>query len=180
MDTAAASVPRAADAGVDSTGVDAVEVVGQAITRVVRMSNCVLAQTGRFGAPPGWEKATYLVLFHLEGGPRRSGAVAEALFLDPSTISRQVATLVKAGLVERSADPEDGRASLLTITEQGRSVLELHRAVRRDLLDRMITDWPSGDRHELARLLTRLADTLETRLPAYVESVIQARHEGES
>ncbi|ASO17965.1 DNA-binding MarR family transcriptional regulator [Actinoalloteichus hoggarensis] len=170
--------PAAAQAG--TAGIDEVEIVGQAIARVVRMSNCALAQTGRLGAPPGWEKATYLVLFHLEKGPRRSGAVAEALLLDPSTISRQVATLVKAGLVERSADPEDGRASLLVITERGRSVLALHRAARRDLLDHVIADWPSGDRHELARLLARLADSLETRLPAYVESVAKARHEGES
>ena len=32
-----------------------------------------------------------------------------------SRISRQVAALVKAGLIERQADPEDGRASLLAV-----------------------------------------------------------------
>ncbi|AOS61165.1 transcriptional regulator [Actinoalloteichus hymeniacidonis] len=175
MDAAAASRPEALEAKAVE-----VEAVGQAIARVVRMSNCATAHAGRLGVPSGWEKATYLVLFHLEAGARRSGSVAEALHLDPSTISRQVATLVKSGLVERTIDPEDGRASLLSITEQGRSILAAHRATRRELIDRMITDWPSRDRQDLARLLTRLADALETKLPAYVADVIQARHEGES
>jgi len=39
-------------------------------------------------------------------GPMRSSAIAEHVRADPSTVSRQVAALVKEGLVERTADPE--------------------------------------------------------------------------
>src|SRR5664279_3483631 len=49
-------------------------------------------------------------------GPMRSSALADCLQSDPSTISRQVAAMVKDGLLERRADPEDGRASLLVLT----------------------------------------------------------------
>ena len=49
-------------------------------------------------------------------GPMRAGALAEMLQSDPSTVSRQVAALVKDGLLERQADPADGRASLLVLT----------------------------------------------------------------
>src|ERR1700760_1526656 len=55
-------------------------------------------------------------------GPLRSSALAELLPADPSTVSRQVATLVKDGFVERRADPQDGRASLLVVTERGEQV----------------------------------------------------------
>jgi DNA-binding MarR family transcriptional regulator len=40
--------------------------------------------------------------------------------LDPSTVSRAVAALVRFGLVRRSPDPTDGRASVLELTESGR------------------------------------------------------------
>ena len=67
----------------------------------------------------GVEWAAYGLLFQLvNDGPRRSSALAETACVDPSTVSRQVAQLVKAGLVERQSDPEDGRASLLVATEQ--------------------------------------------------------------
>ena len=55
------------------------------------------------------------------------------LCADPSTVSRQVASLVKAGLVERQADPDDGRASILVPTELGRAKVREHSAApRRD------------------------------------------------
>ena len=72
----------------------------------------------------GVEWAAYGLLFQLvNDGPQRSSALAETACVDPSTVSRQVAQLVKAGLVERQSDPEDGRASLLVATERGRARL---------------------------------------------------------
>src|SRR5687767_2537569 len=43
--------------------------------------------------------------------------------LDPSTVSRAVAALVRSRLVARTADPRDGRASVLTVTPDGRHAL---------------------------------------------------------
>ena len=58
-------------------------------------------------------------------GPHRSNALAEAAHSDPSTVSRQVAALVRIGYVERRPDPADGRACLLAATDEG------HRCSRR-------------------------------------------------
>src|SRR3954447_2715921 len=55
----------------------------------------------------------------INDGPLRASAIAEMLPADPSTISRQVAALVRDGLLERRADPVDGRASLLVATAKG-------------------------------------------------------------
>ncbi len=56
----------------------------------------------------------------VEHGPMRLSALAERLFLDKSTTSRVVATLVKKGYVEQRADEADGRASALHVTASGR------------------------------------------------------------
>src|SRR5687767_11732729 len=57
--------------------------------------------------PDAVERATYHLLVHLvNDGPRRAGALAEAVLSDPSTVSRQIGHLVRLGLVERTADPE--------------------------------------------------------------------------
>src|SRR3954466_8777196 len=52
-------------------------------------------------------------------GPLRLNALAERLFLDKSTTSRVVSTLVRKGYVEQRADASDGRATTLRATRQG-------------------------------------------------------------
>src|SRR3954469_2074635 len=49
----------------------------------------------------------------VEHGPLRLNALADRLFLDKSTTSRVVGTLVKKGYVEQGADAQDGRAIAL-------------------------------------------------------------------
>ncbi|MGH3491989.1 MAG: MarR family winged helix-turn-helix transcriptional regulator [Sciscionella sp.] len=95
-------------------------------------------------------------------GPQRSGAIAERLHADPSTISRQVAALVKEGLVERHADPEDGRACLLALTDKAGAALERHDAIRNEYVARMLADWSERDLRRFAALLARFTHDFET------------------
>jgi DNA-binding MarR family transcriptional regulator len=81
---------------------------------------------------------------------------------DPSTISRQVAHLVRLGLVERMADPEDGRATLLTATDEGRRVFEENRRIRIERFAEMLSDWAVEDRRRFAELLGRFSTAFET------------------
>jgi DNA-binding MarR family transcriptional regulator len=92
-----------------------------------------------------------------ESGPVRSTALAEAVFSDPSTISRQVAALVDHGLVVRQPDPDDRRATLLAISDAGLEAVA-HKLLLRDLqLAQMTADWSSRDRARLADLLDRFS-----------------------
>ena len=93
-------------------------------------------------------------------GPQRSGEIAAAMCADPSTISRQVAGLVRAGLVERRADPEDGRASLLAATAEGHRVLDSERRRRAAQLVDALADWTPEARGQLADLLGRFVADL--------------------
>src|SRR5262245_64319103 len=52
-------------------------------------------------------------------GPMRLSGLAERLFLDKSTTSRVVSTLVRKGYVHQHADTKDARATTLVVTRQG-------------------------------------------------------------
>jgi DNA-binding MarR family transcriptional regulator len=95
-----------------------------------------------------------------------SGALAKAVCTDPSTVSRQVATLVERGLVRREADPHDGRISLLVVTELGHQVVAQTRELRAEHLERVMSDWTHTEREEFA-------DRLERFVAGYLE------HEGQ-
>lgn len=135
--------------------------IGTAFTRMMRLLERRQAQY-QAEHPDAVERATYHLLVHLvKGGPRRAVVLAEAVHSDPSTISRQVAQLVKLGLVERTADPEDGRATLLVATDEGRRVFEENRRLRNQGTATLMSSWTDGDREALADLLTRFAEDYE-------------------
>ena len=64
-------------------------------------------------------------------GPMTLGELAEAERVKPPSITRVVVSLEGDGLVTRSADPSDGRVSLIAITRAGRTLLAQQRR-RRD------------------------------------------------
>ncbi|MGD9531699.1 MarR family winged helix-turn-helix transcriptional regulator [Pseudonocardia sp.] len=140
-------------------------VSGQLI-RVIRLMDRAHA---RYQAehPDAVERATYHLLVQLvKCGPQRSSALAEAVHSDPSTVSRQVAHLVRLGLVARAADPADGRATLLAATDEGRRVFEENRRVRIERVAAMLGDWTPDERHTFADLLARFATAFEAhKLP---------------
>jgi DNA-binding MarR family transcriptional regulator len=137
------------------------DVSGQLI-RLLRLMDRRQAQY-QAEHPDAVERATYYLLVHLvKGGPQRAGALAESVHSDPSTISRQVGHLVRLGLVERMADPEDGRATLLTATDEGRRVFEENRRMRIERFAEMLSDWPTADRRKFAELLGRFATAFES------------------
>ena len=98
-------------------------------------------------------------LAHL--GPRRASDLAEQLCADPSTVSRQVAHLVKSGLVERKADPDDGRASILVPTALGLEKVAAYGRRRAAVMHPVIADWSAQDRIDLLRLVRKYTEGIE-------------------
>lgn len=93
-------------------------------------------------------------------GPRRAGDLAEKAGLDPSTTSRRVSALVERGYLDRTPDPDDGRAHRIALTPEGRAVLDAERQRRVDLVGVALEDWPEPERRDLADLLARLQTSL--------------------
>jgi DNA-binding MarR family transcriptional regulator len=94
-------------------------------------------------------------------GPSRLTTVAERTGLDPSTVSRQVADLEKAGLLAREADPEDRRAMQLKATPAGQQLLERLSLGRRRRVERLLSDWHPDDIATFGRLLAQLNEATE-------------------
>ncbi len=111
------------------------------------------------------DRAGYLALRTLERlGPVRTNALAEALHLDASTVTRQVTALVAGGFVARRPDPADGRSSTLVLTAEGRRIMRAVELERRHMLLEMFDDWAEDDRRDLGRALTKLNVSLIDRV----------------
>ena len=72
------------------------------------------------------------------GGPHTLGELAAAEQVRPPTTSRIVAALEAHGLVARRADAKDGRAVVLSATDEGRRVLEAARNRRVEQLSELL------------------------------------------
>ncbi len=121
-----------------------------------------------------WSAHVLLKCLHNEG-PMRAGAVAESLQSDPSTVSRQVASLVKDGLLERRADPLDGRASLLVLTPKADAVLADHDRIRLDCFARMLDGWSDSELTAFAGMLARFTTAYEAADSNWIQQRIAAR-----
>lgn len=102
-----------------------------------------------------------LLMKALLRGPLRLSVLAAAVELDASTVSRHVRHLEDRGLLERTSDPDDGRASRIALTEEGHARLASGARRRRALVGRLLEDWPPEEREQLRLLLTRLLDNLD-------------------
>jgi DNA-binding MarR family transcriptional regulator len=99
----------------------------------------------------------------VEHGPLRLRALADRLFLDKSTTSRVVGTLVKKGYVEQGADAEDGRAIALNATRKGRS---LCARITGDLVGQqkqLLQDLDPEVRSGVVQVIRRLAHAADAR-----------------
>ena len=91
-------------------------------------------------------------------GPLTLGALAAAEQVRPPTMTRLVAALEAAGLVERMASPDDRRRVLLRATPAGERLLREGRTRRVESLARHLTALPPADRAALERAAEVLDD----------------------
>ena len=94
-------------------------------------------------------------------GPLRVTDLAACANLDASTVSRHVAQLHNAGLIDRTPDPIDGRAQRVKLSVAGADRLEAALRARRVLLEKSLESWEPRDLDQLDRLLTRFAADVE-------------------
>ncbi|WP_329455230.1 MarR family winged helix-turn-helix transcriptional regulator [Streptomyces sp. NBC_01497] len=93
------------------------------------------------------------------------GGLAEHLLVDPSVASRMVSDCISHGYLVRAASQQDGRRTVLRLTEDGTSLLTTFRHQQRQAFEYITRDWPEAERLEFARLLLKYADST-AQLPA--------------
>jgi len=127
---------------------------------VAALSALVTQLKRRSGDPENGARA--FLLAHVDRlAPVRATDLTDATALDLSTISRHLRGLEDAGLLTRSPDPDDRRASLLTVTDAGRVFLADAVRARTAMLASAMAHWPADDVATLSHLMTRLAHDLE-------------------
>ncbi|UMG93738.1 MarR family transcriptional regulator [Nocardioides sp. TF02-7] len=98
---------------------DALRRLEREVSVMIRRVRRVIGERAR-AVHPDLQPSTYLMLAYLvEQGPVRASAMSAVFDIDKGAISRQVQTLLDLGLVDRTPDPEDGRATLVSVSEEG-------------------------------------------------------------
>ena len=82
-----------------------------------------------------------VVFQHLLAGPRTVGSLAERLGVTQQAASKAVVDLERRGYVRREADPDDGRARRVALTDRGDAAIDAGRrhraAVEAELAERL-------------------------------------------
>jgi DNA-binding MarR family transcriptional regulator len=128
---------------------------------LVRRIRRVIAERARM-LHPELSPVSYSMLVALnDGGPRRASDLVEIFSIDKGAVSRQVQVLLELGLIERNQDPEDRRAMILAISEEGHRRLANIATTRRLEVSERLADWSDEDLPEFVRLLGRYNSALE-------------------
>lgn len=141
--------------------VSAIAVIG----RISRLEKSLAAELARVFAQHGLEHWEYDVLATL----RRSGApfeltvgeMLESMMLASGTISHRIDRLEGRGLVERRADPNDGRVVRVRLTRAGKALLERALVDHAANETRLLSGLTSREREQLGALLRRLQVTVD-------------------
>lgn len=111
---------------------------------------------------PALATVGYQVLVALRENPGLpQSALVDKLDMDKGAVSRQVHLLSDLGLVDKHADPEDRRACLVSLSEEGeRRMCDLERE-RRSAYVARFDDWTPDELTVLAEQLAKYNRTLE-------------------
>lgn len=111
---------------------------------------------------PDLQGASYILLGWLsEHPPVRASAIVEQFGMDKGSLSRQLQHLEDLGLVERTPDPADGRATLVATSAEAVRRLAQVDEDRRRALDAGLADWSVAELEEFARQLGHYNRSLE-------------------
>lgn len=105
-----------------------------------------------------------LYVLHTGGTSLRLTDLAEQLRIDAPAVTRKAQQLERSGLVSRTRDTDDGRATRLQLTAAGRRTINRFLAARRAWLTNLLVGWPEAEQIELARLLHQFASEIHRQL----------------
>jgi DNA-binding MarR family transcriptional regulator len=106
--------------------------------------------------------------FHAEGGVG-IGGLASHLHVAAPHVTTEVGKLVDKGLLAKRPNPEDGRRVLVTLTEDGKAVMERLAPFRQHINNVLFDGFSREEFLTLARLLDRFLSTTERALDAVAD-----------
>ncbi|HJQ44834.1 MAG TPA: MarR family transcriptional regulator [Amycolatopsis sp.] len=95
-------------------------------------------------------------------GESRPSELAKRRMVDISVVSRQITQLSAAGLIDRRPAPEDGRASLVSVSKDGEVLLKRWRQSHLNFVRDALHDWTDDDVSALTGRLQAMNEALRT------------------
>ncbi len=158
--------PHPAAAPTDDETIAAIQSAVHSLAR--RLKQSMLRDYIAARAGDNIDQAGMAVLYALyeeeEQASLRVTDLAARLCIDPPSVTRKAQQLERLGLVSRSRDATDARATRLRLTPEGCQVLLRFLDARHEWLETLLADWPDTDCQEFARLIRRFADDIERHL----------------
>lgn len=145
--------------------------IASAVIDLMRQFSSIKSRV--ISGPEADHSPMFLLVKLAKHGPSRASDLAGMVCADPSTVSRQVSSLVKAGLLERRSDPDDGRASILVPTELGLDRVAVYKSRRAAVMQPVIADWSPQDRIDLLRLIRKYTEGIESRREEIVSILLE-------
>ncbi|MDJ0357311.1 MarR family transcriptional regulator [Paenarthrobacter sp. PH39-S1] len=140
----------------DSAGEDAVDAVELQLSLLWRRARAMSLNLSR-SVHPELEPAAYGLLTILSrDGAMRLTELASCIGVGKPSVSRQVAFLESVGLVRKEADPLDGRAQLILLTDKGAEQMRTVHAARKEAFRRRLQHWSRPELLDLATLMAKL------------------------
>jgi DNA-binding MarR family transcriptional regulator len=106
------------------------------------------------------QRDALLTLYHY--GSATHGALAERLGLEQSSVSRLIDGLARRSLVVARAGTTDRRSRLVSLTDDGKALLERTPGAAKLAGSILATKLSATERTELVRLLRKCTEALET------------------
>ena len=116
---------------------------------------------------PQWR--ALIEIFKNEGISQVS--LAGCIDTDPMTLSGILDRLEKRGLIERYPDPNDSRAKLARLTDEGASLVRTARHVGRELYENALSGLSEAERDRLSNGLIRIKNNLNNMTAEEKEAV---------
>jgi DNA-binding MarR family transcriptional regulator len=115
---------------------------------------------------PGLEQSGYALVVAIERlGHAHACELADLMGLDKSTVSRLLASLDHRELIERTTDPADRRAHVVSLSDHGRARLAAARYEHSADLAHALADWSPEEIDDAVRVIARLSDGLSAPRP---------------
>lgn len=139
------------------SGVEGSEpALGELVMEVARgLRRRFAATLEPWGVTPHESRALRVIGRH---EPTRLGVVAQHLRIAPRSVTDVVDSLENRGFVARESDPTDRRATQVSLTTSGRTILDELDTARRADHEGYFAELSERDRATLARILTGLVE----------------------
>ena len=112
-----------------------------------------------------WTYSALLIMEGMKDRPTiRMSQLAESVGTTPPTITKLVNDLEQKGLLVRTPDDQDGRATIISLTPEGKQMAEAIGRARLEALRQVLEDWSEDELRRFTALFERLRSDMR-RLP---------------